>query len=458
MAKSIWLDGLKRIKRPPKKRRIKFNLIYLTLFLFGLFLISFFFLGKLGAQYLSGKIEPISLFKDGKFLVLFQNNAEIRSSGGFIGSYAILEINNFEIRNLIFNTNIYALDRVFAQKNFVKAPAPVADMTKNQTWALRDANYDADFQDAAQDIVYFFQRETGDSVDGIIALNAKVIQDLLKISGPIKLANYHTVITADNFYNETQYKIEKEYFQNPQNWLINEPKTFLKDLYPEILKKALEKKIALGKLVQQELKSKEMILFFNDPTKEKIAKKQNWAGDIPDEKELKDLFETNLAIDYLYINSNSYSGNKSSINIEEEIANNINYDQATGRQKVNLKITRRHQGSYIFPDGKNTTWMRILVPEGVALLEGKIDEENITENISVGNEADKTFLATNLVLEPGQEQILELSYLLPDTIGPNNYHLLVQKQPGVMGQKLQINLDGKILFDGGLGTDKKISG
>ena len=456
MVKLRRVDGLRKIKKPAFKKIPRYKLVLAGLFLLGLFLVNFFFLGQVGAVFVFKKVEPWSLFQDGKFLILFQNNAEIRSAGGFIGSYAVLEINNFEIKNLTFNTNIYALDRSFAEKNFIKAPAPVAKMTKNQTWSLRDANYDADFQASAQDINYFYERETGDKIDGIVAINAGVIQDLLQLTGPIKLPDYHTVINADNFYLETQYKIEKEYFQNPENWVLNEPKTFLKDLYPLMMEKALAEKFALAKLIQKELDSKEIIFYFKDPAKEEIIKKQNWAGEIPDEKKLKDLFETNLPIDYLYINSNSYSGNKSSISLKEDIDYQISLDKANGQAQVNLTISRIHNGSNVWPDGKNTTWMRIFVPRGTTILAAKLNQQDIIKDINIGQEEDKTFWGIETGLEPGQAQILEFSYLLPKTISASNYHLLIQKQPGIAEQKLQVNSMGKILFDGLLDRDQKI--
>lgn len=398
-------------------------------------------------------IEPISLLKEGRYLILFQNQAEIRSSGGFIGSYGIVDLIDWQIKSLFVNTNIYTLDRNFAENHYIEAPEPINKMTKGQTWALRDANYDASFVDASQDILKFYQLETGDDVDGIIALTSQVLVDLLKITGPIYLEKYQTTITAENFYEVTQYKIEKEYYQNPQNWIINEPKTFLKDLYPEILKRAFERKIELARLIKKELTDKEIIFYFKDYSKQQVAEQNNWAGKIPSNQELKDLFGTNQPIDYLYINSNSYSGNKSSINIEEDIDYQV-VKNSQGQWEGRLKISRVHKGSYVWPDGENNTWTRVFVPEGSLLLMAKLNGQDKTKEISLGSEAEKTFFGIEIITKPAQANILELKYLLP--FKNENYHLLVQKQPGIVGNELTVSCGDQILFDGVLDGDKKL--
>lgn len=448
-----WVDTIQ--PRLKKKLRKKFPKLVILMLIISLILVSgFFYFGRSAADFVLEEIKPVSLFKDGKFLVLFQNNAEIRSSGGFIGSYAILKIENFEIENLSFNTNILALDRSFTDTNYVEPPAEaLKKFLKDKSWALRDSNYDASFPEASQDIIYFYHAETNDNVDGIITLNAQVMVDLLKLTGPIRLDKYALTINADNFYDVTQYQVEKAYFENPENWVINEPKTFLKDLYPEIISRAMSSKIELVRLLEKELEQKEIIFYFGDTLKQQIAENHNWAGKISTEQELKDLFETSQNIDYLYINSNSYSGDKSSIKMKESVDYHV-AENEQGNLVANLKFTRVHTGSYVWPDGPNDTWIRVFVPEDSLLLSAKINERDIRNEVTIGSEAEKTFFGYQNFTNPGQVSILEFSYLLPLKSG--EYHLLVQKQPGVVGNDLTISYGDKVLFDGVLDGDKKL--
>lgn len=449
--KKRLVDGVSSKKKVWQKKKPKY---WLWFIIFAL-IINLAYFGHLSAGYVRQGINFLSLFREGKFLILFQNNSEIRSSGGFIGSYAVAEVKNYELKSLNFNTNIYFLDRAFAQNNFVQAPFPIAKMIKNETWALRDANYDASFPEAALDINNFYQKETGDQVDAVIALNAQVIVDLLKLVGPVRLDKYNLTISADNFYQETQYKIEKEYYENPENWVINEPKTFLKDLYPIILSQAMTKKMAFLDLLRHELTAKEIIFNFKDPAKQAIAESQNWAGQILTEQDLRELFKTRAPVDFLYINSNSYSGNKSSLSVKQDIDYKLSEDKNLGNNlKADLKITRVHSGSNTWPDGKNTTWMRVYVPQEAQFIGARLNGQDVSLLTEVASEGDKTYFGLEVPLEPGGASVWEIEYLLPPT---SSYNLLVQKQSGLASDQLSVNFDNKILYDGILDSDKKVS-
>lgn len=450
--KNLSFDIIRPIR---KSTLIKKPRRYRQWFLWGFLLLSMAVILAIGADFVFSKIKLVNLFKNGKYLVLFQNNAELRSSGGFIGSYAVVEVENFEVQKITFNTNIYTLDRAFAQNNFVEPPPALSRMLKGETWALRDANYDASFPEAAQDISQFYQRETGDKIDGIIALNAKVVVDLLKMTGPINLNQSNLVITADNFYQETQYQVEKAYYDNPENWVLNEPKTILKDLYPEILNRALINKLAFFQLIKREIQTKEIIFYFNNHQKQAVVEKENWAGKVFSDSELKKFFPGTSGVDYLYINSNSYSGNKSSLSIKHDIDYKLQAIQENGQDvlRANLKISRIHTGSYEWPDGKNTTWMRIFMQPSSKFVDVKLNDKDISSGVEMGTENGKNFVGVEIVTEPGEINILELSYLIPDE---KNYHLLVQKQPGEIGNALTINFNGKLLYEGIVDRDIKI--
>lgn len=435
----IILKSPKKIlKKPLKEKKKTVWLIFLVaIFLF--FGVSFFFFGKIAAQLVIDSIKPISLFKDGKYLVLLQNNAELRSSGGFIGSYAVVTFDNYEIKDINFNTNILALDRSFEENNYVEAPTPLRNFLKNKTWSLRDSNYDASFVDAAIDINKFYELETNEKVDGIVATNASLIVNLLKITGPIKMDKYNLTIDENNFYDVTQYQVEKGYFENQENWVINEPKTFLKDLYPEIMNQATNHKKSLIDLLNTEIKNNEIMFYFKDSQKQAIAVNEGWAGQVE-----------NSDSDYLYINSNSYSGDKSSIKIDESIDYKVRVN-SLGQLIGTLKITKIHTGSFVWPDGANNTWTRIYVPEGSIFTKSIINGKIILESEkTIANEYGKTYFGYKIFTNPSEVTVFELEYLLP--IGKENYHLLIQKQPGINSQVTATYLN-KLLYSGQLISD-----
>jgi hypothetical protein len=90
-------------------------------------------------------IPKISGFEQPKsYLFLLQNNSELRPTGGFIGTYGILKLQDGEIKE--FNTdNVYNLDR--STQSVIKEPSPwpIAKYLEQKDWALRDINWSPDF-------------------------------------------------------------------------------------------------------------------------------------------------------------------------------------------------------------------------------------------------------------------------------------------------------------------------
>jgi hypothetical protein len=397
---------------------------------------NFVFAGKAGAALVMDKVEPISFYGNGKFLILFQNNSELRSSGGFIGSFAVLQMENFEVKNLAFNTNIYKLDNNYTKTNYAEAPAPLKNFLKGHSWALRDSNYDASFPEAAADVSHFYEAEAADKIDGIIAVNASLMVDLLKLTGPIRLDKYNLTVNADNFFAETQFQIEQAYFADPQNLVQNEPKGIIKDLYPQIVSKALAQNIMkLVSLLENSLENKNIQLYFKDAQKENVILAKNWGGQV----------SPNSNQNYLYIVTNNYGGNKSSLSIHQ----NTEYD-ITGRL-VHLTISRIHQGTTNWPDGVNQSYLRILVPNGSILSSASLNGQDVKASIDQTAEAGKTSFGISEIVAPAQAVILKIDYELPKEI--DNQNLVVQKQPGMVGDELRVIRIGHVVYNGLLKKD-----
>ena len=80
-----------------------------------------------------------------RLMVLLQNDAEARPTGGFIGSFLIVDINDGYITKMDFH-DVYDFD---GQLNDEITPPPdIAKVSKN--WRLRDSNYSPDFPTSAQ--------------------------------------------------------------------------------------------------------------------------------------------------------------------------------------------------------------------------------------------------------------------------------------------------------------------
>lgn len=422
------------VKTTPKKMISSRNLSWLWLILIPVFLLcSLFFVNK-GLS----KIKVVKMFQNGRYLVLFQNNAELRPSGGFIGSFAIVEFKNYKIAKIDFNSNITKLDKAFTADHTILPPVPLNEIAGGR-WALRDSNFAVSFPESAQKVQWFYNQETGENVDGVIAVNASVLRDLLKITGPITLKNTTVTINADNFYTELTNQIESEYFSTTENQKTNEPKEILKTMMPEVFGRfGSMNKINLMRLITKNLDAKEIQFFVNKESIENSILQLNYGGEVKSSDK-----------DYLQVNVANIGGAKSSQNMTESLEYKVIKDDNGIRG--DLTVNRSHQGTGIWPDGINRSWVKVLVPKGSILHSADLDGNDITAKVESGDEAQKNYFAAWVVTNPGATSILHLVYDLP--ISLDNYKLLAQKQSGNSGDLIRVIVDNKLIFNGILNKD-----
>ncbi|PIU24615.1 hypothetical protein COT12_00110, partial [Candidatus Berkelbacteria bacterium CG08_land_8_20_14_0_20_39_8] len=185
------------------------------------------------------------------YLILFLNNTEIRPGGGFIGSFARLDLNNGRATALDFETNIYTLDKTFvAAGNKIAPEEDISSITND--WTMRDANIYADYATSSQKVAWFYQQESGKKVDGVIALDTTLFQELLKVTGPIDMPDYNLEISDENFLSDVQYQVEIGYYQDKSNWSENQPKKILSDMMPKFLS-ALTASVAVESAAGKEI-------------------------------------------------------------------------------------------------------------------------------------------------------------------------------------------------------------
>jgi hypothetical protein len=153
--------------------------------------------------------EILGLSRDKRYLLVFQNNAELRASGGFLGSYALVDLRDGKIRNLeVPGGGSYDTE---AGLKSIRVAAPEPLWLVNPLWHFWDANWWPDWPTTAKNLMWFYEKSDGPSVDGVIGLTPTVVEGLLEISGPIDLtAEYDIVIDADNFWETVQMVTEKD--------------------------------------------------------------------------------------------------------------------------------------------------------------------------------------------------------------------------------------------------------
>jgi len=362
-----------------------------------------------------------------RYLVVFQNNNEIRPTGGFMGSFALLDVDQGEIENLeIPGGGIYALQGQLLENKISPYPLQLIQ----SRWELQDANWFPDFATSAEKIRWFYEKSGGPTTDGVIAINASLVPKILEIVGPIAAPKYGKLLTSENFISETQNTVEFGYDKAE-----NKPKQILADIAPELLEKMFSVKgenlVKLIDVLKTALVEKDIQLYFhNQSIQEKFAS-YNWTGTIKD-----------TSRDYLSIVNANIRGYKTDAVIEQNYSLNSEINDQ-GEIINTLKIIRKHTGDPNDPlSGKsNVDFVRIYTPQGSQLISASgfsdipatsfepiqdtwtKDEDllRIQGNVwvepnsktQINNEFGKTVFGNWIQTDPGETSEVVLTYKLP---------------------------------------------
>jgi len=380
-----------------------------------------------------------------RYLILFQNNNEIRATGGFLGTYALIDFEDGKIKNFEMPAGgTYDLAGWLTVK--VAPPAPF--LVAQPKWQFHDANWFPDFPTSAKKLIWFLERSGGLTVDGVMAVNAELISDFLEVIGEISLPEYQKVINSENFILETQKAIEIERKEKKK------PKQFLVDLTPIFLERVFFSEPAkLFKIFEKTIsgfKEKKILFYFSEREIQKFFQEKNLAGEIRE-----------TPLDYLFLVATNVNGAKT----EGVISQKIHYQLeigVDGSMIGTLKIKRNHQGKQgdFFTGKQDLNWLRVYLPKGVVFLgsQGATKKElaeikkgiDLDENLKriekeidfdlfsgtrITEEFNKTCFGNFLEIKPGEEKEISFKYLLPFKLNifekkPIIYSLLVQKQSG----------------------------
>ena len=384
-----------------------------------------------------------------KILVLFENNNELRASGGFMGTFGALSVKDGAITKINVSS-IYDLDGQLNEK--IQPPQPILNV--NDRWFLRDSNWFASFPDSAKKISSFYEKEGGETPDTIVAITPNLIQDWLKITGPIILPKYNITLTAENFVEQTQVATTLS-----ENLPTNAPKQILADLVPILLQRlsALDKSAWPNVIqsIQDNLNNKQIAIYSRDSDTQTQLENFNWTGDLRESDR-----------DYLSIVGSNLGGTKTDLFVDQQssLTSTIGTD---GTITNELTITRTNKMPKL-DKTNNLSYLRIYVPLGSKLTSNigfdyknldytpnsdyKIDDDvlkiqknsvkDMVTGMTIGEESGKTFFGNWLNLDGGETKTVKITYQLPFKVSDiDRYSLMVQKQLGSQNQKFNWTLN-----------------
>jgi hypothetical protein len=157
-----------------------------------------------------------------RYMLIFQNLAEVRASGGMPGSYIVIEADHGAISVVDKGTAAYTL------RTFDEPVLPLGEdaedlFTDRLGTFAADVNLTPDFPTTATLVREMYRLRTGRTVDGVLSVDPVALSYLLRATGPVAIPGYAPLTAA----NAVQQLLNDVYLRMP------DPKT--QDAYFEIV-------------------------------------------------------------------------------------------------------------------------------------------------------------------------------------------------------------------------------
>ena len=152
-------------------------------------------LARAGLQ--AAQVAPTLLGADGPrtYLILAQNNHELRGTGGFISGAGFVRLDGGRIVDLKLN-DAYSVDDLTQPH-----PAPPRALTEQmgtQILTLRDSNWSPDFPESGEVARALFAQDRGITTDGAIALDLEAVRLLVAALEPLQVPGVDQPVTSAN--------------------------------------------------------------------------------------------------------------------------------------------------------------------------------------------------------------------------------------------------------------------
>lgn len=393
-----------------------------------------------------------------QYLVLFQNDKELRPTGGFITAYAVFRVDKGRI-TLGKSDDIYKLDDTV--KNKVSPPAPLAKHLNVYGWNLRDSNFSPDFASSAKTFLDIYKNSSEkEDVKGIVVMDTQALVSLMNVLGPVNIygTNFTTQVVPACNCPMVVYELLKQAGQ-PRNYWTDDRKDMIGILLQALMKKALDAPSeANGPLFQaglQMAKEKHIMFYLTDSVNQKGVEILGFGGNIKTSKG-----------DYLHINDANLGGAKANLYIEQSVKQDVKITDTGADEILTIDYRYPREGDNCSLERKEglclagifRDYLRIYLPKGSKVTEVRGFE---TAKPEVSEEFGHTVVAGFFTVVPQGLGKIQIKYKVPGDFKQSGvYKSLIQKQPGTAGNKYTVMIDGKIIGDGepfSLVEDKEIN-
>jgi len=392
---------LPKIKLPKGIKKWIGIVIGIIIFIFFIF---YLMLGEL--RFFANHFLGMTFFSK-NYLIVLQNNYELRPGGGFITGYGNMDFFLGWPQELSFK-NSYDIDT----QSYVTPPYPHEELLQNewyQGYTFRDANWDPHFPNAAEELTKFYQEKfPNKKVDGLVVVNFSLIENLIDELGGIELNGKK--LDKNNLFSELEFEVNN--IDRHDVEALKNRKNILGDLATLLLKKAKRHPFKSRDVLIKGLNEKDLYLWLKkDRLQNKLIKK-GWANAL----------EPTERSDFLAVNLANLGSKKADRYVQTEVYYYANITKEL--PEISLEVTIRYPGFTNMYSDNYKGYLRLYIPKNA-------DVENVPLDSIEESEGEFKMIGTKIILPAGSKTSLSYLYTLPrNTFLHDQYKLRLIKQSG----------------------------
>lgn len=361
-------------------------------------------------------VEEISVFipdllgvtERKRYLILLQNESELRSTGGWLTSYGILGIEGGQVREL-FVDDIYNADgSLRAQQKSYNAPKSMQNALGVSEWPFSLVNWYPDLTETYISAEPFIDElGKGNDLDGVFTIDISFVQKILNSWDGIEVPGVNEIVTSDNLYAKI-FEMHEEFTPGS-----TQKTTFLANLANEIITKLLSMDMMelaeMGDIFTESLEEKHLQATFKNRYAYQYFNDNSWAGSLDSKYD-----EAPIAIDW------NWGGNKANLYLEKN--HNLTMD-IKNENTIDFKYTLAVENTStknVYPEGDYINYQRIYIPANAQVLGIKGIEDN---DYDVYRESGFKVIGGWFNTPIDSSNTLEISYRLTKAEGSTTFPL-----------------------------------
>ena len=361
-----------------------------------------------------------------RYLALFQNPAEVRPTGGFVGTIAFVEIERGQISSYEFH-DVYEISSRYQERvdDGIDPPWALAEFVRPDYVQYQDANWWPHFPTTARNYIDITTVAGWGPIDSVVAVQPDAVSDLITITGPITVDvdGDDRVITPENLQDEAERQrrierqgVEREAGHKEVVSLIGEV------LLNHLSEGDRDDLIDAAFLVFDALDRRDMQAYHVDNAVQAFLEERNWAGQVH-----PDPGTPTIATAFANV-----TGLKTSLVMQPGMELELLESGTEGVMEATLTITMDHVGEQEadpFYEGFQRWWIDLMLPEKAILIDSTPRPADDPDASNGGSYV--------VDLDVGERKELRVRFSMPAT-----ERLLLRRQPGLQTMKPVVRQSG----------------